>query len=284
MAVYRKYKNILLIDSKEVILLYIALVPWGLMVVLSTMVELSQVKELVLSNAVFLLFCIFYVKEEFQRIRAQESDIKIQNAKILYLQDLLNAELNKGIEHIEPEGSIFEEKDILNDNFDKNIFDENSTQLPTIQPEIVKISTQELSVKEITNAYEVKEDSVKKPINKIIEEQNEKLSFIEDFRNPGTILDIEDIQQDTSIFKAIKKDITNNDFDENLFYEDCAQYLTSVQIEVIKLIKKGLTYKQIAIVRKVEEDSIKKLMSRVRRQLRKKGKLDILRKIKIKKH
>lgn len=276
-AIYKKYKNQLFGNSKEVVLLFIAIVPCGLMVMMPTTGGISQLEKLIIVNTVFLIFCVFYVKKEFWGIRTQESDIQLmegiiaeQDAKILYLEGLRNTETARGIESIEPDDSCIEavKRDMSSDDLD-----ENCTEFLT-NAEVVKMNNQGLIYKESADMREVKEDSSKKLLGDIITEQNAKILYLEGLRNTDKIRGREPIDSNDSS--------SNEDLDEDFFDENCAKYLTSIQTEVAKMAYQGLTYKKIAEIRGVEEDSVKKLMGSVRRRLKVKGKGDVLLKLKSK--
>lgn len=288
-AIYKKYKNWSLGNSKEVVLLFIAVVPWGLMVMMPMLGKISQLEKLILVNTVFLIFCVFYVKEEFWGIRTQELDNRLmeniiaeQDVKILYLEGLLKAEIARDMEDIEPDDSCIEEpkKKVPSDDLDEDRFDENCTEyLTNTQAEIAKMSDQGLIYKENADMTEVKENSGKEPMEDIIEEQNAKILYLEGLRNAKKTKSIE---PEDNYFEKTKKDISNEDLDKDFFDENCAKYLTSIQTEVVKMANQGMTYKEIAEVRGGEEDSVKKLMSSVRRRLKVKGKVDVLLKLRSK--
>jgi len=200
-AIYKKYKNRFLGNSKEVVLLFIAIVPWGLMVMMPMLGKISQLEKLILVNTVFLLFCVFYVKEEFWGIRTQESDNRLmeniiaeQDVKILYLEGLRNAEIARGIGNIEPDDSCIEEtkKEVPSDDLDEDIVDENCAEyLTNTQAEIAKMSDQGLIYKENADMPEVKENSGKELMEDIIEEQNAKILYLEGLRNTKKTRSIE---------------------------------------------------------------------------------------------
>lgn len=76
------------------------------------------------------------------------------------------------------------------------------------------------------------------------------------------------------------EDAVENDANNRLFEENCNNYLTDVQIEVIKMVNQNFTYKEIAIEREESEDWIKEIMSNIGRRLMVKGRRAILMKLK----
>lgn len=80
-AIYDQYGGETISNSKEVILMFISIFPWGLMAIMS-IIDISQLQELILANIGFLFFRVFYVKEEFRRTKKNQLEVQSLEAVV----------------------------------------------------------------------------------------------------------------------------------------------------------------------------------------------------------
>jgi DNA-binding CsgD family transcriptional regulator len=188
-AIYKKYRSQALDNLKEVLLLFLALVIWGLVFMMFS--EISQLGILILSNMGFLPFLIFYVKEEFRSVREQEfhiqamdhdlaeKDSRIQamtydlaevNVEILRLRHLLEASRSVDNFHVIPvDSDHFEIKEAIPNDQDSSIlFEENCKKyLTKVQAVVIKMVDQGLTYEEIAKRRKVKLGAIKKAMSNI---------------------------------------------------------------------------------------------------------------------
>lgn len=176
-AIYKKHKDERLGNLEELTLLFLALSPYGLISFLSIL-GISQLQELILTNVAFSFFIVAHTREEFRNVRNQDTEVQRLKGMI--------SQLNDQIAHLHNTTKIakkVEEGDILADVIPKKVpevtpenpiydtlFEENCKKhLTKVQIEVIKMINEEadLNYEQIAKKRNKKLVTIKKHMNNI---------------------------------------------------------------------------------------------------------------------